>query len=121
MGNLLLAILLGTVTVCAGLFGGWLVTFAVLSRLELAPRVGMYYLAWPIAYPLLAALPVAVVLALALVRAGPPYTQALSRPGFIWGVLLPIGVVAFAIMLLTCPLETGGTLLDRFLGTAQGR
>jgi len=115
MGNLLAAILFGTATICAGLFGGWLLFFALFSRLDLVPPVGMYYLAWPIVFPLFAALPVAVLLTLLLVRAGPPYIQALRRPAFTWGVLLPVGAIAFVIMLLTCPLETGGTLLDRLL------
>lgn len=121
MGKLLLATLLATLTVLAGLFGGWMLFFALLSRSDWAPQVGMYYLAWPIVFPLFAALPLAVVLAIALGVTGPPYLESLRRPRFTWGVLLPIGAVAFAIMLLTCPLESGGTLLDTVLGTARGR
>jgi len=116
MVDLLVATLRGTLQICAGLFGGWLIFFAVASRLDFAPLVGMYYLAWPIAFPLLAALPLALPVALLLRIAGPPYRAALRRPRFRWGVLLPIGIAAFAVMLLTCPLESGGTLLDRLLG-----
>ncbi|NCF11607.1 MAG: hypothetical protein GWP66_13210 [Gammaproteobacteria bacterium] len=118
MVDLLVATLLGTLQICAGLFGGWLLFFVLADAVDMAPLVGMYYIAWPIAFPLLSALPIAVVLALLLVRTGPPYTAALRRPRFLWGVLLPIGIVAFAVMLLTCPLETGGTLLDRLLGAS---
>jgi hypothetical protein len=113
MGDLLVATLRGTLGICAGLFGGWMILFAVGSRLDFAPPVGMYYLAWPIAFPLLAALPIGAALALLLLGAGPPYRAALRRPGFRFGVLLPLGLVAFAVMLLSCPLETGGTLFDR--------
>jgi hypothetical protein len=116
MFELLLATARGTLQLCAGLFGGWLLFFAVGSRLDFAPPVGMNYLAWPIAFPLLAALPLAAMVALLLRVAGPPYQAALRRPRFRWGVLLPVGLIAFAVMLLTCPLETGGTLLDRLLG-----
>jgi hypothetical protein len=113
MIDLLVATLRGALGICAGLFGGWMIFFAVGSRLDFAPPVGMYYLAWPIAFPLFAALPLAVLVALLLRFAGPPYRAALRRPRFRWGALLPLGLVAFAVMLLTCPLETGGTLLDR--------
>ncbi len=117
MADLLLTTLRGTLLVCAGLFVGWMILFALGSRLDLVPHVGMYYLGWPIAFPLLAALPLAVVIALSLLRAGPPYRTTLHQPRFRWGVLLPLGTLAFAVMLLTCPLETGGTLLDRLLPT----
>ena len=115
MGELLDATLRGTLQLCAGLFVGWLLFFALTARLDLAPPVGMNYLAWPIAFPLLAALPLAALLALLLRITGPPYGAALSQPRFRWGVLLPVGLLAFAAMLLTCPLETGGTLLERLL------
>ncbi len=118
MGALLLATMRGTLTVCAGLFGGWMVFFAVGSRFDFAPPVGMNYLAWPIVFPLAAALPIALLLALLLSRAGPPYAAVLQRPRFRWAVLLPVWLVAFAAMLLSVPLETGGTLLAHLLGPA---
>ncbi|MDX1594237.1 MAG: hypothetical protein R3298_08310 [Gammaproteobacteria bacterium] len=113
--SLLAATAAATLQVCAGLFAGWLVFFVLADAVDRAPPVGMYYLAWPIAFPILAALPLAVVLVPLLARAGPPYMAALRRARFRWGVLLPVGLVAFAVMVLTCPLETGGTLLDRVL------
>lgn len=118
MLDLLLAALRGTLQLCAGLFGGWLVFFALADAVDMAPLVGMNYLAWPIAFPLLAALPLAVLVALLLRIGGPPYRARLRDPRFRWGVLLPVGLLTFAVMLLTCPLETGGTLLDRLLGTS---
>lgn len=111
LGHLALSALTGAFIIGAALFMGWFVTFIIMDFIGTALLVGMYYLAWPIAFPLFA-IPFIFLLLLAIIPMfKQPFPDILGYLPFLFGILIPIFIVAFAVMLATCPLENGGTLL----------
>jgi len=111
-----LAAAAGALLVAGVLFGGWFASFALMGLVGHSLLVGMNYLVWPIIFPLMA-FPVVFLLLMPIVRLlRRPYRGLLSQPGFYLGVLLPITLLALALMLATCPLDSGGTFLTRGWG-----
>lgn len=112
-GQLLLAAFTAALLVCAALFVGWFMAFVMMGAIGKSLLVGMYYLAWPIAFPLLA-MPVVFLLMLGLIPLfQEPYPKILGHAPFLFGILLPVFLIAMMVMLATCPLDVGGTLLSR--------
>jgi hypothetical protein len=110
-GHLILSALTSAILVCTGLFGGWLIIFIIMNAAGKALLVGMNYLAWPIAFPLLS-FPVIFLLMLIIIPMfRQPYPEILSNKGFLFGILIPTFISAMVLMLVTCPLENGGTVL----------
>lgn len=113
LGNLFLSAATGAVLICTGLFGGWFISFILMDAVGMALLVGMNYLAWPIVFPLFSFPVVFLLLVIVIPVFKKPYPEILSHKGFLFGVLLPIFIIAIGLMLVTCPLETGGNLLTR--------
>ena len=111
LGQLALSALTGAVIVCAALFGGWFFAFIIMRFVGTSMLVGMNYLAWPIAFPLFSFPVIFLLLLVVIPFFRQPYPEILAHKGFLFAVMLPVFLVAMALMLATCPLETGGTLL----------
>lgn len=106
----------GAGLVAGVLFGGWFVSFALMGLAGHSLLVGMNYLVWPIIFPMMA-FPTVFLLLIPIARLfRRPYRQLLSLPKFHLGVLLPTALLALALMLATCPLDSGGTFLTRGWG-----
>lgn len=111
--HLLLAAFTAALLICAALFVGWLIAFVIMGIIGKSLLVGMYYLAWPIVFPLFA-LPAVFLLLLGLIPLfKQPFPEILGHGPFLFGILLPMFLIAMALMLATCPLDAGGTLLSR--------
>lgn len=103
----------GALLVTAVMFGGWFASFALMEVIGHSLLVGMNYLVWPIIFPMMA-FPVVFLFLIPVIRLfRPPYRQLLSQPKFHLGALLPIALLALALMLATCPLDIDGTFLTR--------
>ncbi len=110
-GHLLLSALTGAIIICAALFVGWFIGFIIMGAIGKSLLVGMNYLAWPIVFPLFS-LPVIFLLMLIIIPIfKQPYPEILGYNRFLFGVLMPIFIIAMVLMFATCPLEQGGTLL----------
>ncbi len=106
----------GALLISGALFIAWFLAFAVMGLIGHSLLVGMNYLVWPIIFPIMA-FPVFFLLLLPLVPLFKrPYRDLLAMPRFHFAGLLPIFLLALAIMLASCPLDIGGTLLTRGLG-----
>lgn len=112
-GHLLLAGLTAALILCAALFVGWFIAFIVMDAIGRTLLVGMYYLAWPIVFPLFAFPALFLLLLAVLPFFKQPYPEILGHGPFLFGLLVPVFVVAMALMLATCPLDAGGTLVSR--------
>ena len=111
--KLLAAAAIGAGGVCMAQFALWMVFFAVTSLFGIYLLTGMYFLAWPIVFPI-CTFPVAFALLLIiLARVRKPYLRVLSNYRFWVAIILPVVLVAFAVMVATCPLDIGGTLWTR--------
>ena len=80
-----------------------------MGALDVYLLVGMNYLAWPIVFPIMAALPLwALMFALAPLagRMGP---LGVRSRRFMLTVLLPVALLTLGVMLVTAPLDTSGT------------
>ena len=110
--HLLLSALTGTVIICVALFVGWFIAFIIMDAIGKSLLVGMNYLAWPIAFPLLS-FPIIFVLFLVIMPMfKKPYPEILGHNRFLFGILIPVFIFSMVLMLATCPLENGGTLLS---------
>ena len=112
LGQLLLSAATCAALVSVAQFGIWFISFIIMDRLVgRALLVGMNYLAWPIAFPLLSLPVVFPVMLIVIPRFRKPFPEILSHPLFLFGILVPVMMVSTAIMFATCPLENGETLL----------
>ncbi|UCD80946.1 MAG: hypothetical protein JSW26_05825 [Desulfobacterales bacterium] len=111
--KLLTAAAIGAVSVCAAQFGLWLVFFAVTSLLGVYLLTGMYFLAWPIVFPIYTFPVVFVLLLIIIPMLRKPYLGVLSAYHFWMIIILPVVLVAFTVMVATCPLDIGGNLWTR--------
>lgn len=111
--KLLAAAAIGAGSVCVAQFGLWMAFFAVTSLFGVYLLTGMYYLAWPIVFPL-AAFPVVFIgLLIIIPMLRRPYLGLLSGYPFWLAVIVPVTLIAFTIMVATCPLDIGGNLWTR--------
>jgi hypothetical protein len=112
LGHLLLSAATCAILVSVAQFGTWFISFIIMDRLiGKALLVGMNYLAWPVVFPLLSLLVVFPFMLIIMPLFKKPFPDILSHPGFLFGILIPVMLVATAVMFATCPLENGGTLL----------
>jgi hypothetical protein len=112
LGHLLLSAATCAILTSVAQFGIWFISFIIMTRvIGKALLVGMNYLAWPIAFPLLSLLVVFPVMLIIIPLFRQPFPDILSHPGFLFGILIPTMMISIAIMFATCPLENGGTLL----------
>jgi len=111
--KLLAAAAIGSVSVCAAQFGLWMVFFAVTSLFGVYLLTGMYFLAWPVAFPIYT-FPAAFLLFLFIIPMfRRPYLGVLAGYRFWTSVVIPVILVAFTLMVVTCPLDIGGNLWTR--------
>jgi len=111
--KLLAAAAIAAAGVCAAQFALWMVFFAATSLIGVYLLTGMYFLAWPIVFPIYT-FPMAFLLFLFIIPIfRKPYLQVLAGFRFWTVVAIPIILVAFTLMIATCPLEIGGNLLTR--------
>lgn len=111
--KLLAAAAIGAGSVCLAQFGLWMIFFAVTSLFGVYLLTGMYYLAWPIVFPL-AAFPVVFIgLLIIIPMLRRPYLGLLTGYPFWLAVIVPVTLIAFTIMVATCPLDIGGNLWTR--------
>lgn len=109
---LLLSAATCAVLVSAAQFVAWFAGFIIMTRLAgKALLVGMNYLAWPIAFPLLSLLVVFPIMLFVIPFFRQPFPEILSHAAFLFGILIPTMIISIAVMFATCPLENGGTLL----------
>jgi hypothetical protein len=101
------------ILVAGSLFGGWFITFIIMRLIGKSLLVGMNYLTWPIVFPLMAFPAIFLLMLFIIPCFRHPYRDILTHRGFVFGVLLPMLLVAILTMLATCPLDNGGTLLTR--------
>ncbi|NIR94927.1 MAG: hypothetical protein GWO08_15055, partial [Gammaproteobacteria bacterium] len=95
------------IIICAALFVGWFIGFIIMGAIGKSLLVGMNYLAWPIVFPLFS-LPVIFLLMLIIIPIfKQPYPEILGYNRFLFGVLMPIFIIAMVLMFATCPLEQG--------------
>jgi hypothetical protein len=111
--KLLAAAAIGSVGVCAAQFGLWMVFFAVTSLLGVYLLSGMYFLAWPIVFPIYTFPVVFLVFLFVIPMFRKPYLSVLAGYRFWTAVVIPIILIAFTVMVGTCPLEIGGNLWTR--------
>ena len=103
----------GAASVCAALFALWLVFFAATSLFGIYLLTGMYFLAWPIVFPICTFPVVFLLLLVILPLLRKPYLQVLSGYHFWLTIILPLVMAAFTVMVFTCPLDIGGNLWTR--------
>ena len=113
-GRLLLASGAVTFLWLAALFGGWLVSFAVLTVIGINFLVGMNFLVWPIIFPMFSALPIFILLSMLIPLFPGSYLDVFKNKSFIVVVLVLI-LLSLLIMFATCPLDIGGTFLTQGL------
>jgi len=101
--------------VCAAQFGLWMASFAVMSLFGVYLLTGMYFLAWPIVFPIFTFPAVFLIFMLIIPIFRQPYLSVLADYRFWVAVAIPILLVAFMLMVATCPLEIGGNLWTRGL------
>ena len=112
LGHLLLSAATCAILVSVAQFGVWFISFIIMTRvIGKALLVGMNYLAWPVAFPLLSLLVIFPVMLIIIPLFQKPFPDILSHPAFLFGILVPTMVISIAIMFATCPLENGATLL----------
>lgn len=112
LGHLLLSAATCAILTSVAQFAVWFISFIIMTKIiGKALLVGMNYLAWPIAFPLLSLLVVFPILLIVIPFFRQPYPEILSHPAFLFGILIPIMIISIAVMFATCPLENGGTLL----------
>lgn len=112
-GKLAAGAFAGTLQVAAGLFIGWFVAFALMGVIGHSLLVGMYYLAWPIVFPIVATPAVFALLFVLLWQRPDGGPRTLVQRRFQLRVMLPLVLLGVLVMLATCPLDIGGTLLTR--------
>jgi hypothetical protein len=120
--KLLAAAAIGAGSVCVAQFGLWMIFFAVTSLFGVYLLTGMYYLAWPIVFPLVAFPVVFIGLLIIIPTLRRPYLGLLTGYPFWLAVIVPVTLIAFTVMVATCPLDIGGNLWTRGLeafGTNQ--
>jgi hypothetical protein len=111
--KLLAAAAIGAAGVCAAQFGLWMVFFAVTSLFGVYLLTGMYFLAWPVVFPIYT-YPAAFLLFLFIIpKLRRPYLTVLTGYRFWAVVVIPVVLVAFTLMVATCPLDIGGNLWTR--------
>ena len=98
---------------CAAQFGLWMAFFAVTSLFGVYLLTGMYFLVWPIIFPIYTFPAVFLVFMLIIPIFRQPYLSVLADYRFWTAVAVPILLVAFMIMVATCPLEIGGNFWTR--------
>ncbi len=111
IGQLLLSALTGAIIICAALFVGWFIAFILMGVIGKSLLVGMNYLAWPIAFPLLSFPFIFLLMLIIIPMFRQPFPEILGYNRFLFGILIPTFIIAMTLMLATCPLENGGTLL----------
>ena len=111
--KLLTAAAIGAVSVCAAQFGLWMVFFAVMSMFGVYLLTGMYFLAWPIIFPIYTFPVVFLVFIFIIPIFRQPYLSVRAGYRFWAAVAIPILLTAFMLMVATCPLEIGGNLWTR--------
>jgi hypothetical protein len=111
--KLLTAAAVGAGSVSVSLFGLWLVFFAATSMLGVYLLTGMYFLAWPIVFPVYTFPAAFLLLLIILPLLRKPYLQVLSEYHFWLAIILPFVIVSFTVMVFTCPLDIGGNLWTR--------
>ena len=111
--KLLAAAAIAAAGVCSAQFALWMVFFAATSLIGVYLLTGMYFLAWPIVFPIYA-FPVVFLLFLVIIPIfHKPYMHVLAGCRFWTAVAMPIILVAFTVMVATCPLDIGGNLWTR--------
>ena len=90
-------------------FGGWFIAFGVMGAFDIGLLVGMNYLVWPIVFPLIGGLCVFFLFLATLPLYRCPPFQAFRIPLFWMAELLPLAAGGLLVMLLSCPLDVGGT------------
>jgi len=100
-------------SVCAAQFGLWMAFFAVTSLFGVYLLTGMYFLAWPIVFPIFTFPAVFLIFMFIIPIFRKPYLSVLADYRFWTAVAVPILLVAFMVMVATCPLEIGGNLWTR--------
>ena len=113
--QLMAAAAIGAAGVCAAQFGLWMAFFAVTSLFGVYLLTGMYFLAWPIIFPIYTFPVVFLVFMFIIPIFRQPYLSVLTDYRFWTAVAVPILLVAFMLMVSTCPLEIGGNLWTRGL------
>jgi len=111
--KLLMAAVIGAVSVSVSQFGLWLIFFAVTSIFGVYLLTGMYFLAWPIVFPICTFPVVFILLLIIIPMFRKPYLEILTGYPFWLTVIMPIILIAFTIMVVTCPLDIGGNLWTR--------
>lgn len=111
LGHLLLSAATGALLAGAAQFGGWFVAFIIMRLIGKSLMVGMYYLAWPIVFPLLSMPTIFLLMLIVIPLFRQPYPEILAQRSFLFGILIPTVIISMALMFATCPLENGGTLL----------
>jgi hypothetical protein len=111
--KLMTAAAIGAASVCAAQFCLWMVFFAVTSLLGVYLLVGMYFLAWPIVFPICTFPVVFLVFLVIIPMFRKPHLKVLAGYQFWTAVVIPMMLVAFAVMVATCPLDIGGNLWTR--------
>jgi len=111
--KLLMVALIGAGSVCASQFGLWLIFFAVTSMFGVYLLTGMYFLAWPIIFPIYTFPAVFILLLIIIPMFRKSYIGVLGGYQFWLIVLLPVLLFSFTIMVATCPLDIGGNLWTR--------
>lgn len=110
---MLAAAAIGAGGVCMAQFVLWMVFFAVTSLFGVYLLTGMYFLAWPIVFPIITFPVVFALLLIILALMRKPYLQVLGSYHFWLAIILPVIIVAFTVMVASCPLDIGGTLWTR--------
>ena len=98
----------------AGLFGGWMISFAVMNVFSINFLVGMNYLVWPIVFPLFSVLPIFILLSILIPLFPGGYLNVFKNKTFLV-VVTTLMLLSLLIMFVTCPLDIGGTLLTQGL------
>jgi len=112
LGHLLLSAATCAILTSVAQFGVWFISFVIMTKIiGKTLLVGMNYLAWPIAFPLLSLLVVFPIMLFVIPFFRQPFPEILSHPAFLFGILIPTMIISIAVMFATCPLENGGTLL----------
>jgi hypothetical protein len=111
--KLLTAAAVGAVAVCTAQFALWMVFFAVTSLFGVYLLTGMYFLAWPIVFPTCTFPVVFLLLLIILPLLRKPYLRLLNGYHFWVTIIIPVVLVAFTVMVATCPLDIGGNLWTR--------
>ena len=112
LGHLLLSAATCAILTSVAQFGIWFISFIIMTKIiGKALMVGMNYLAWPIAFPLLSFPIIFLIMLIIIPFFRQPYPGILAHSAFLYGILLPTIIISTAVMFATCPLENGGTLL----------